>query len=432
MLILNFLNFNYMLIQSHRLMFFCFLSGIILLSTSCKKNKDDGPGSKQTIMTINFSNDFINPILGAIVFISDMQGNTLADTSFSGNGKLLIQVNPEIAIPGKFMVTIIKPEMGEHKVLVTMNTYLYAGTTECTLTGNRSDTLGHATISLTNLPALTGPVLYSSSGFFNLTSDVVSKPVMLYNSPDNLYVSIHTTEGPRFKWFTGLILNGTYSVDMDSTQTSEITSVVLPFQAIYFEANITGFSDGNWDSPTPFTCDMVFGDGTAVTSIPVAYPSQIFTGFHTELMARESWESPASWYYHVDGAIPTTFKKINAEVSQMQATTGRLDIHTNGQFEVTVASWVYSAPNKPYFTWNIFGPDTLSRIVLPALSPAFEKAYPELSIDSLIFLSAGLMHFVQPITYSSFLDLTLKSSHPNPMQRLETSTVIWLPLQLKK
>jgi len=420
-----------MFIRSYRLIFFCFLSGIILISPSCKKKKDDGPVSKQTIMTINFTHDFINPILGAIVFVSDMEGRLLADTNFSGNGILNIQVN-QGAIPEKFMITIITPEMGAHKIEVKMNTYLYATSTEWTLSGNRADTLGHATISLTDLPAMTGPVLYSSSGYFNFTSDVTSKTVMLYKTPDDLYIGIHTTDGPRFKWVPGINLNGNYSVDMGSTQIPEVTTVALPSQAIYFEARITAYPDGNWDSPVPFTCDMGFGDGTPVTTIPVSYPSQIFKDFHTELMVQESWESPASWYYHVDGVIPATFKKINAEVNQMQASPGKLNLQTSGQFEVMMANWDFNPTNRPDFEWNVFGPDTISQIVLPALSPKFEKTFPELNLDSLVFRSVELMHFAQPVTYYGFLDLILKSSHPNPIQRVETSSVIWLPLQVKK
>jgi len=405
---------------------------MILVSPACKKNKNDEPGSKQTIMTINFTRDIINPLFGAIVFISDMQGRLVADTIFNGNGNLMIQVSHDFTIPDKFMVTIITPEMGQHKVFVKMNTYLYASTAEWTLSGNRADTLGHATISLTNLPPMTGPVLYSSSGFFNLTSDVISKPVILSKTPDNLYIMIHTQEGPRFKWFTGLNLNGDYLVDMGSTQIPEIASITLPSKAVFFESHVTGYPDGNWDSPIPYTCDIGFGDGTPVTSISVTYPPLIFSGFHTELMVQESWDSPATWYYHVDGDIPVTFKKINAAVNQMQATNGKLYLQTSGQFEVTSATWGFSGSNTPDFEWKIFGPDTISQIILPDLSQKFKLSYPELSIDSLSFQSVELMHFVQPISYYGFLDQILKSSHPDPIQRLETSSVIWLPLQPKK
>jgi len=383
-------------------------------------------------MTISFMKDYINPLFGVNVFISDMQGRLLADTNFSGNGDLVIRGSEDIIIPARFMVTIVTPEMGQHKVYVKMNTYLYVSSGDWTLTGNRTDTLGHATISLTNLPALTGPVLYSSSGFFNFTSDIISKPVMLFKAPDDLFICIHTPEGPRFKWFPGITLNGDYAIDMGSVQVPETVDITIPSEAVFFESRITGYPDGNWDSPVPFTCDMGFGDGTPVTSIPVSYPQSIFAGFHTELMVQESWESPATWYYHVDGAIPAAFKKINATVNQMQATTGRLYLQTDGQFEVTEATWGYSGLNKPDFEWNFLGPDTLSLILIPELPPKFRTTYPDLSIDSLSIRSVHLMHFAQPVTYDGFLDLILKSSHPDPLQRLETSSVIWLPLQNKK
>jgi hypothetical protein len=416
----------------YRLSLYYLLAGTILITAACKKTKNDDPPSKHTILTIDFTNDFINPIFGVIVFVSDMQGRCLADTSFNGNGTLSVQAGMETEIPGRFMVTMVVPEMGEHKVLVNMSTYLYTGTADWNLTGARTDTLGHATITLTNLPQMAGPVLYSSSGFFNLTTVVTSKPVLLYKNPDDLYIKLPTASGTKYKWITGLSLNGDLQIDAGTAEPAGLTNISLPGQAIYYEAKVLGYLEPGFNSTIPYTVDLAFGDGTPASTIPVSHPVQLFSGYHTDIFYLESWESPATWRYQADGEIPQEFKKINASVSSMDVSSGKVSVQKAGHYEVSVATWNFSAQNMPEFSWCLFGPDTVSVFVLPDLSTKFVQRYPELKIDSLVFQSVSLLHFIEPVTYEGFLDQILKSGVPDPEQRLETSSVIWLPLQSKK
>jgi hypothetical protein len=152
-----------------------------------------------------------------------------------------------------------------------------------------------------------------------------------------------------------------------------------------------------------------------------------------DIKIAESWDSPATYAYRTDGAIPATFKKINASVTSVEASTASVRVMKTGENELTVAYWMYSGtPEQPDFRWRIFGPDTVSRFTLPELSPKFEKLYPELSRDSLVFQSVSLLHFIQPTTYQDFLNRILVSGEADAEQRMETSSLIWLPLQPKK
>jgi len=417
----------------HPLFLSVFLLPVILFFAGSCKKKQDEPQEKKTILTINFSGKYLNPIFTAVIFVSDLQGNVIADTTFKGDGLLTVEVPEQTVVPGKIMVTIVAPEMGAHRVNVYLTTYLYPTATTWNLSGSRPDTVGHATITLTNLPALTGPVLYSSSGFYNFTSSVTSKNLLLYKSPDDLFIKLTTSSGTKVKWVPGIETGKQYNIDVSDAEDVAGQTIGLPGPAVSYEARISGYTGAGFDSPIPYTAAIEIGGSAPVTEIPVSVPPQPFTGFHTDIRIAETWESPATYCYRTDGAVPSAFKKINASVTSVEPATASVRIGKTGENELTVAYWMYSGtPEQPDFRWRIFGPDTVSLFTIPKLSPQFKKLYPELIRDSLVFQSVSLLHFIQPITYDGFLEKLLVSGEPDAEQRIETSSVIWLPLQSKK
>jgi hypothetical protein len=232
----------------------------MVFDNSCKKNSETPQGNK-TILSITFSQKYLNPLFTAVIFISDPQGNLIADTTFKGDGLLEVRVPETTVIPANLMVTVVSPELGAHRANIYLNTYLYPAATAWTLTGSRPDTLGHATISLTNLPPLTGPVLYSASGFFNYTSSVTAKPVMLYKNPDNLFVKISTNSGTKFRWIPGIELSNDYIIDMSSAEAVTAQTIALPAPMVSYEARINGFTGDGFDSPVPYTAAIEIGGG---------------------------------------------------------------------------------------------------------------------------------------------------------------------------
>jgi hypothetical protein len=404
-----------------------FLFSNLMLFTGCKKDNDDAPAAPVTIFTVNFTDNYINPQLNAIVFISDMTGKLLSDTLVSGNGSIQVQVPSGTQVPSEFMVSIVTWEFFIHNFLVSINTYNAISKSTWTFTGHRADTVGRVTISLNNVPPHTGPVLFSNAGYSNVTFITDNRINNLYRSPDDLYIHLLTSEGPRYKWISGITKGGTYNIDMAQSELPVLQDISFPITSVYYEGVITGYQGQDMESPLYFLVDELLGDGIPVNSIPVSYPPSHFTAFHTELSLITDWSSPSTYSYWVDGAIPAAFKKIDADVITLSSSTGRADFTATGAYNVSNANWSFSATNNLIFEWNVYGPDSTTVMILPELSPSMHQMFPDLSIDSLTLQNIRLLNFYGLSSYNDFITKMFADIPTVGMKHMEASTVKRVP-----
>ena len=410
--------------------FVIILSLIILVSetlSSCKKKSDEEPVPSSPVFTVNFMDNYINPQLNAIIFISDMQGKLLADTMISGNGTIHIMPESGITIPPKFMVTIATWEPDMHNFRISLNTYYQIPVSEWIFQGHRMDTVGHVTISLKNVPQHDGPVLFSNSGYSNLTLNTNERVNYLYKNPDDLYILINTSSGPRYKWVPDITKGEIYNVDMSETSIPEFQMISFPGSEVYYEVRVYGYHDQNVESPLSCLLNEQLGDGTAVSSVQVNYPPAKFSTFHSIISLVEDWTSSSTYFYWVDGVIPSSFKKIDASVTSFQPAKGMVEFSTNGTYNVSNATWSFTAANFQHFDWSVYAPDSTKTIILPEIPPSIRQMFPVLSLDSLVLDNIQLMNFTGLPTYDDFIYQTLVKNPPVGIEHLETSTVKVLP-----
>jgi hypothetical protein len=394
---------------------------------SCKKKDNNTMAGTSAIITVNFTDNFINPKLGAIVFISDTSGNTLADTLVSGNGKVAVMPLPGAKVPERFTVTLVLWEPGMHNFTITLNSFLGISTGEWTVQGHRADTTGHFIFSMQNIPAHTGPILYSISGSSNVTFLTTGLDTWLYKDPDALYIMLRTASGPKFKWITGVTNNGDYSADLSNMDNAISHQISLPFTAQNYLVTLRGFKDNYYETPLNWRCDEIISEGIPVSSLSVSYPDGAFNGFSTALEIAENYVTPYTYTYHADGTIPDLFKKIDATVLLATPGQGQATIQTNGTYTMTNMSWIFNAWNRQSFVWNVFGPDSIRTIKLPKLSADAGKMFPELAIDSLTFMKAELTNFWNISSYDNLVKQVFDPLHPHEMDHLEGSSIRYVP-----
>jgi hypothetical protein len=406
---------------------FLLLLAVVLASClSCKKKtaEESPPVLQPSLFTITFTDNFIADQYKAIVFISDPGGKTLADTTCTTNTTYHFTLKEGLATPAWMMVTIVNYEAVMHELRIHLNTYtMVTPGTSWTIRGEHPDSTGHITASLVNVPSPHGQIIYSNSGYYNLTFNPNQRTCMLYKSTDDLYVKVAMASGDRYKILPGIVPGGVYSVDMADAAPTEAHAIAFPFPVQNYEADIYGYKEQSFDSPVPILADMVISDGSAASSVKVSGPPAYFAGYHTQLMIQETYTSDVTWQYHTDGAIPGSFKKIEASVNSVQADRGTVNVQASGIFEMLTAHWEYATPALEFYYWDIFSPDTTQTVSLPELSPAFSGLFNSLAIDSLSLVYTELTDFQTVASYGEFLQNCFEVSPPKTIDRFEASSV---------
>lgn len=402
---------------------FLLIAGIILLSiSSCKKSKDEP--SRPAIFKINLSDHFILDPFKAVIFISGPDGSVLADTTCNADGSYTFYPQAGEAVPSQLMVTIVNYELYWHGVKVHINTYtgVLPGS-EWTIRGTKPDTVGSIFLTLTNVPSPQGAILYSTSGYSNLTFNPTSRGATLYKSPDNLYIKIHQITGDICKSIPDIIPNGKYTIDMSDAVKATEKLIGLPFIALNYEADIWGYQGQDFSSPLPVMTEMVLSDGNAVNSIHVYTPPTGFAGYHSRLMIQETYTSENTYYYSVDGAIPETFVKTGASVQSMIPGSGMVRIESTGPYEMVTGQWTFDSHAFEFYDWNVFGSDSTHVITLPRISHALSTLFPSLAIDSLSYSFTELTEFKSISTYKEFIGKIFNPANPQSPDRFESSVV---------
>ena len=401
---------------------FLILTGIFAGVISC--SKDEHTSTPPTpIFTLNFTDKFIPAQIPVIVFLSRPDGSTIMDTTCTSNITYVFYPPSGKYIPEKFIVTIVHSEIFWHNLMAHINSYTNVSKgSEWTLKGTKPDTIGKATVSLTNLPDLAGPVLYSTSGYSNETSNTSGVSAILYQSPDDLYVKINTPDGHFYK-LTEIVRNGNFSVDMSDPDQTATKSVSFPFSAENYEVQLYGYVNSDYDSPLPVMADHVMSDGIPVSSASLHYPASYFSGFHTKMMLQETFTSSETWFCQTEGVIPDQFAKIDAGIISMLPQTGSVTIQTNGTFNMTGAHWQFVDQSLLYYEWQIYASDTTSTFVIPEIPPDFKKMFPTISRDSLIFQYAELTDFATVNSYEELIGYLFNPSYPQQMDRFNASVI---------
>jgi hypothetical protein len=400
-------------------LFFAVFASVII--PGCSKKQDDPavPG-KQLLMTIRFTGDYINPKLKAIVFVSDMAGNPLADTTVSGNPTVSLFTSQAAAPP--YQVTIVKWEPDMHNFLVTMNTYLYVMPGEWTIRGNRPVSSGNATYSLRNVPTHQGPILTACSGHSNLTF-ATSGTLPVFEPPDNLYVKLNTAQGPLYKWAAGLVAGAGLDIDLALMDAASEHTISFPVPALDFIARLQGFHDTDHTADLPVLTDEILGDGTARDKVVVSYPPSSFASFQTYVEMIENWTSGITYFYTKSGAIPNAFAKTSAMVSGIEASGSRVSFSATGSFTLTSAQWFFLDAANLAFEWTVHGPDTITAMTVPGLPEAMTAMFPSLSPDSLHLGHLELTGYPAAASYPAYLKLMFDPAHPGRGSYLEASGV---------
>jgi hypothetical protein len=403
-----------------------FILPSLFISWSCKK-KSESPASRPLLMTIDVAGNYFNPVLGGVIFISDMQGKVLADTFCLTDGKYQLYGQAGTAAPSALEVSTVRSEPYWHSFKIVIETYTYIQASELKFQGYRQVSAGEVNPVYINVPTLSDAILISSSGYSNLTSVLTSLPILLFKSPDDIYFGLPTSAGMRYKWFSGVQAGTMDTFDLSNSLVPEKKTVSFSSPVQYYECRVQGFPDGNFNSPIPIMLDEILSTGTTANSVDVYYLPSKFQGFHTDIMSVESWASNQTWYYHIDGQIPPAFRKIAANLASYTSTNTQLVLKALGDLDAVSGTWQFQNPYKGQVEWTVFGPDSATVLQLPQVAPAMNNMFPWFSKDSLTFGYVQLIDLVNCQGYSQMINLLYNPANPSNFDRQETSILSVTP-----
>ena len=395
-------------------LFMLWVATLLVISlASCKKSKTE-PDLPKSLFTIDFTDNYIKKQLSGFILVSDPQGKFLGDTICNANGKYPVYLKSNSPVPTRLTITVGYYEIIMHILTIHLNTYKdVAPFGEWKMKGSRPDTVGHTTVSLTNLPVLVGPIIYSNAGYSNMTFGTSDQEQMLYLSPDDLYVKIKAQGGDKFKWQQNIKLSETYTIDMSDAGTTANHTISFPVNAQDYDVSLYGYKDTNYDSPLSVLTDRVISDGTIINNVNLAFPPSTFSGFLTDMMIRESYTSDLQWFYCVTGVIPDQFRKIDASINSVDAIAGHASLNASGTFMMSAVNWQFVDMEHTLFDWNIFGPDTAKVLSLPVLSPNIAKLFPNLKADSMAYASTELRYYPNLNNYQDILRMLFDPERTN-------------------
>jgi hypothetical protein len=402
---------------------FCLTAGILATPGCKKKDIETYPETRRVLMTVNFTDNYINPKLGAIVFASDSMGNVIADTLVKGNSQVILLANPGVKIPARFMLTIAAWEPSMHNFEISIKSYMQVTSAQWTFKGHRPDTLGHFTVNLINVPPAT-LILYANAGYANLTTITSNVNNLSYLDPDNLFIKTENSQGQKYLWINDIHPGETYNADLSLAQTPAFSTISL--EGKYYEARVWGYKETDYENSLPVMTSFSLGDVPSGNQVQVSVLPGEFQGYRTELKLVENWESNTEYFCRVNGAIPASFQKTDARILSVNTYTGgKIEVHSVGNFTTANSTWQFYGHNNQSFSWTMCGSDTTTTFQLPHLSPSLLQMFPTLSIDSLNFLHVELASYPGIASYNEFLNHLFDPSSPHSQNNLNASTLIF-------
>jgi len=393
---------------------------LLLLAASCSKD-NALPPVKEWLMTVNFSDDYINPQLQAIVFVSDRNGKPLADTLVSGNPTVRLYATAAFEPPVR--VTIVRWEPDMHNFRVTLETFNEVFPSTWTLAGNRLVSAGDATVSLADIPGHTGPILYGLPGHTNLTFSGSGVTLPLFTPPSPLYVALNTPEGPMYRFTEPLTPGNHYEINMLELLPAATQNIRFSGPVVDFHLQVYGYADTVDRSSLPVVADEQLGDGTPVSEVRAAYPPGRYASCRTTMKAVESFVSPDALGCSFFGSIPSGFRKIGARVEQVTVAGITASIAASGAYTVSAATWQYGDTANLVFDWTIFGSDTATTLSLPGLPATVRKMFPTLAADSLRYFQTELTDYNGLSDYQAYLYRRFMKPGAGGMERVDRSSV---------
>lgn len=354
-----------------------------------------------------FTNDWLPNWSGqAIIFLSDNDGNILAEKVWTGNDGFEMYLNDGIRT---YPITINVTTMKRNPVIVELYITTYMNIpvgSSWTWKGGPSTNFSNSfsvDFRFQNVPEHE-KYRMSSKWLSSSGSDIrLSDNYDFFESPTDFYIKLNTTNnGVKYYWVNDVV-SGIRQVDLSNMKSASSHTINLPGTAGYW-LSLNGIVNPGHRYKESYYLDH--NQSYSDNSITVYYPESFFTDFKTKIYYYDDPTGKGYWSQTTYGKIPNQFTKIDADFDYVNTSRDNYEISASGDYTQTASQWISRDYN---YYWYIYGGKGVTKYKLPIFpSSAFQLFY-FLDRSSFNLWEAGLQYYPELSSYDDVLSKLFNS-----------------------
>ncbi|NQV37288.1 MAG: hypothetical protein HQ509_04675 [Candidatus Marinimicrobia bacterium] len=315
----------------------------------------------------NFTDDWLSEDAEGFIVISDINGQTLNATTWSGNTR--IEFDP--ISDSRIIVTTGTRDEYSNTVYMTSNCYVKPG--EWTWKGIlQTEYLGYVTLNLINIPngLIDGKFsgIYQTIGINEYSSSVLFP---LYGENEYLYLScVLQDESEAYLLVESIVPGSTVTVDLNNLADPTNSETNFHQSTNQFYVRYAGYHVPGqyYNGSYPIDSHEEYGTENA-DGIGFNHAVET-THYFFEFI---DFDSPNHWtgdywsFYHY-GPIPSSTSKINADFSIINSQPDSFQIDITGTVDNVLSNWVwggYGGYNQ--VKWRVFTNPNFTNLALPRM-----------------------------------------------------------------
>ena len=384
----------------------------LLVFISCEETEEtDVELGEYHLFTATFEEGEFSDDVTSFIFITDGDGNVLADSSFIGAASFELFADTSLSLPpDKIGVTTVT-KLGENFEIVT-NLGIDKGS-EWTWYNPYYDPeeIGQSYYTFTNIPDELFRVIISSNGrYYRITSinDNDTYGISHFESLEDVLIMGLLNDGSGiYKIVQGVSVGETYSVDFSGFSVANQTIMNNNSDLNCDYSQLWGY-DSNDSFISYKRHRLNYGGGEGISwdsnqNFIFNYPPELGK-FRTTAYVGDGWGTTGgkNWYQTTAGEIPQTFEKIDADISVINPEINNFEVNLTGTFD----QWSINLSNSENSGgWVVYVSPSINNGKLPSFPTSISIEYPELLRQDFIMNSVVVTDWLCAENYKEWHDL---------------------------
>ena len=361
-----------------------------------------------------FKNNWLPSDAGeAVIFISDMDGNLLAERTWTGNDSFELFADNGIKddITEISVTTVVK--YGSQTAFITTNMNVPVGSS-WTWEGRTSqadyDNPYNVEFNFQNMPEHQGFVLSSKWNSHISNSDTLSSSFSynFYESPMDIYLKLNTVNnGVKYAWINNVV-PGSRQDDLSNMLNASKHTINLQGSSYGYHKNLYGIPNPGRRYEGIYRLDYGRDNENTVNSIDVYFPESSFSDYRTSIYFYDDYNSRDYWYQSTYGAIPDNFTKISADFNFISGTYDNFEISTSGDEFLEIRTFWHD--ENYYNHWEVYCDKSTVKYKLPNLPNSAIQLFSSLDRESFRLSSTDLIDHSELNSYQEILNILFNSN----------------------
>ena len=362
-----------------------FLGLSFLFIFSCEESEDNT--NKDMLISATFHQEYDSNVR-SFIFVSDYDGNLLADTVFNNTGNdQFIFDKPEDFNNDKITFTVGTQEENGGLRLET-NTNIAVGSELHFYNPYRDEptsSIGSSYLSLSNIPDYDSFRINTQGLPGSEHNEEGSYDVLHYFENDDILLMFTFDDGTAGYYVienvqvgdTNMVdlLNGAALMNTEHVEVPNNTGLPYAYRNHYGFASTGSYISSNILARLISSSSIDYSNDNFV----INYPSAITQRFRFEGVVGDGWNTPGGKQFRqrTVGDIPSSIEKINADIISFDISDSRYSINAAGSFD----QWVFELRNVNVADarWNFYNNSDSLAISRPEIPSSVLSEYPDLN-----------------------------------------------------